>query len=294
MKKLVLKGIVTPLVTPFTTDASQEVNESVLREIIDFQLEGGVHALFVCGANGEGVYLSPDEIKKVTEVTVDQVNGKVPVITGVQPPDTRTAVALAKDAKECGGDGVAVLTPHYYPPTNEGLIEHYQQVAENADIPIMIYSLPRYSGYDPSPEVISDLANIENIVALKDCSHDIVKLAEEIELCKDRITILYGGFPLFLPILALGGHGCITGFENVLPRMHVDLFDAFQRGNFERARELYFQILPIVRIGPNPTNVKAALNILGFNVGFPRKPLLPAQSEKIKKLTKILTELQHM
>jgi 4-hydroxy-tetrahydrodipicolinate synthase len=292
MNKLNLEGIITPIVTPFSSDSSKSLNEPVFREIIDYQLDGGVHGIFTCGANGEGSYLSSQEFETATKVAVDHVQGKVPIITGVQPPDTRTAINLARLAKSVGADAIVILTPHYYHPTKEGIIGHYQQVAHAVDIPIMIYNLPRYAGYDLSPEVVSELANIENVVSIKDCSHDVMKIAEEIRLCRDRISIMYGGFPFFLPILAMGGHGCITGFSNVLPRMHVDLLNAFKVGDLDKAREIYYDILPLVRIGPNPVNVKAALELLGFEVGTPRQPLLPAESSTKKQLKSILANLK--
>lgn len=293
MKKPELKGIVVPMVTPFKSNGSQDVDEEKLRGLVNFLIDNGVHALIPCGGTGESVSLSPGENKRVIEITVGEVNGRVPVIGGAKSPGTRNSVNLARDAKDVGADGVMVIAPYYNKPiTEEGYYEHFKAVAEEVDIPVLVYNLPRIQGEDIPISVIVCLAELDNVIGLKNSTTNFIHIAEAIKICEEKkISYLQGQAQIFLPALILGAQGSVTSILNAVPAIFVDLYESFMRGDLDKARELHFKLLPLIKLGGSPVLVKAALEILGHPVGSPRKPLMPATENEKRKIRETLLTL---
>lgn len=292
MAKNKLHGILPPIVTPFTSDSKQEINEEALRAFINFLIENGVHGVIPCGGCGEYTYLSFEEHQTVTAITVDEVNGRVPVIAGACNSGTKNAVLLAKNAENCGADGVMVETPYNPTPTNGGIYQHYKTMAEAIDIPIMLYNyMPHTAGFDIDPSVVARLINDGIIQSIKNSTKDMYTISELIRLCTDKVAYLQGWGECLLPSLRLGGKGCITSHSNTAPQMHVELFEAFQRGDYNRAEQLHNQLLPLWKLGGSPVLVKEALTMMGHPVGPSRKPSLPATTQQKKKVKDILTGL---
>jgi len=293
MKISKLEGIVVPMVTPFKSNIEQEVDENKLRNLVNFLIDSGVHSLMPCGGTGESVSLSQEENRKIIEITVDEVNGRVPVIGGAKSPGTRNSVNLAKDAKNAGADIALIIGPYYNKPiTKDGYYEHFKTVAEEADIPILVYNLPRMHGEDIPIDVISRLAKLDNIIGLKNATSNLLHITEGIKICKENnISYMQGLAPLFLPSLFLGAQGSITSILNVVPTIFVDLYNSFRMGDMKKARELHFKLLPLMKLGGSSVTVKAALDIIGVPTGIPRKPLMPATDNEKKKIKDILTKL---
>jgi 4-hydroxy-tetrahydrodipicolinate synthase len=289
-----LKGIMPPVVTPFQDNTDQDVDVPRLRELTDFLLGEGVHGLVVCAGNGEGVHLSLEEKRKVTEVSVDRANGKVPVIVGVFATATALAVGEAKQAKDAGADAVLVTLPYYFHHSDEGLFQHFKSIAEKADIPVVIYNLRFFSGYDIEPRVVARLADVDNIVGIKLTTDNLWQIAEILRLCGDKMAVFAGNFDIMLHTMELGGKGCITGFINCLPALHIQLYEYLEQRDMKKATELYNRILPFWRIGPNAAKTKAVLNILGHKVGIPRRPLLPATADEQTRIREGLKALGYL
>lgn len=288
MKKLELRGVIPPVVTPFKYDKKQSVDEESLRETLEFLIENGVHGVVMCAAVGEGLYLSPDERRKVVGVSVDKVDGKVPVIATIWNAGTSDALKTAKEMKEIGAEAILAFAPYLHHPSDKGIFEHFRTLAEDADIAVVMYNNPRFCGYNINPEVIAKLAKIDNVTGIKETTHDLMNIVETIRLCKEDMAVIAGAFDLFLPMLYLGGAGCITGYINCLPRLHVNLFESFEKGDFKKAIETYYKILPLFKLGANPANVKEVLNMLGRDAGPPRMPLLPPEKEHKEDLRQAL------
>lgn len=291
MKKIRPEGIYIPMVTPFKDDASREIDDEALRDLINFLIDKGVQGLVPCGCTGEYMFLSKEEHQRVVEITVDEANGRVPIFAGAGNPGTKNAMNLAKHAKDVGADGVMVITPHREHPSDEGIYTHFDMIAEEVDVPVMIYNFPDVTGFDIPPHVVSRLADLNNIVALKESTHSFFHLAEIIRLCKDKITVLKGFSEDLLPALVVGAQGGISSAYNIVPDLMVDLYQSFMRGDVKRAREIHFKLMPLWGMGLSPSTIKEALNMLGRPIGPPREPLLPASQEEKRKLREILLNL---
>lgn len=286
-----LKGVIPPIVTPFESGNERRIDEQSLRRLIRFLMDNGVHGIFVCGGVGEGLFLRSHERKRVTEITVDEVNGHLPVIAGVWEPCTDTALDAMKQIEDIGADAVMVIAPYYYRLSDNEVLGHFKTLGQNSRVPVMIYNLTRFCGYEVKENVLKGLADIENIVGIKESTHDLKVIAENIKLCGRKLSVFAGGFEIFLPTLMLGGDGCITGFMNCIPRLHVELFESFERGDLRKSVELFYKIMPLWTLGANPAMVKEALNVLGFSIGHPRQPLYPVNEESRQRLREVLSVL---
>jgi 4-hydroxy-tetrahydrodipicolinate synthase len=293
MKRLELKGIIVPMVTPFRSDRDQEVDEQKLRSLVGFLVDSGVQGLMPCGGTGESVSLSPEENRRVIEITIDEANGRVPVIGGAKSPGTRNSVGLAADVKDAGADAALIIGPYYNKPiTEEGYYEHFRTVADEVDIPILVYNLPRMQGEDIPINVIARLTELDNVVGLKNATSNFIHISEAVKICKEKKKSYFQGEAhLFFPSLILGAQGSITSILNVVPSMFVDLYDSFMTGNIDKARELHFKLLSLMKLGGSPVVVKAALDILGVPVGYPRKPLMPVTEDEKRRIRDVLTNL---
>lgn len=292
MRKFGLKGIAVPMVTPFKSDKRQDVDEEKLRSLVNFLIDQGVHCLIPCGGTGESVRLSPEENKRVIEITVDETRRRVPVIGGAKSAGTRNSVDLAKGALEAGADGALVVGPYYDKHTEEGYYTHFKTVAEEVDIPILIYNLPRMHGEDLPLSVIARLAESDSFIGLKNSTENLLHITEAITICKEKgISYMQGQAALFLPCLHLGAQGSITSIVNAVPSIFVELYDSFVKGQWNRARELHFQMLPLFKLGGSPVTVKAALELIGHPMGPPRKPLLLANENQTARIKDALKKL---
>jgi len=295
MKKSKPYGIIVPTITPFKSNEEQDLDEEALRELVRYLLKSGVHGIFPCGGTGEFPLLSEEEHKKVIEIVIDEVKGKIPVIPGAGNAGTRNALRLAKLARDAGADAVVVLTPWFYSYNligYEGLYEHYKTIARGANLPVILYDEPPVCGYDIDPGLLARLADEANVVGIKEASHSLAHASQVIKTCGDKVTLISADGAQLLPHLIIGARANITAANNVAPKLFVELFESFMKGNIQRAREIYQDLIPLFSLCGPPANVKEALNMMGMSVGIPRKPLKPATKETKTKLKQVLKDLK--
>lgn len=275
MKKVIFKGAAVALVTPMNEDGS--VNYNKLKELVDQQIEGGTDAIVACGTTGEAATLDLDEHIEVIRKTVEFAAGRVPVIAGAGSNDTAFAVKTVELAEEVGVDGFLVVTPYYNKTSQAGLIAHFTKIAEATSLPIILYNVPSRTGVNIKPETYKELSKIENIVATKEASGDISAVAKIAHLCGDDLMIYSGNDDQIVPIMSLGGIGVISVLSNVCPKETHDICQYALDGNFKAAAELQVKYLPLIDAlfsDVNPIPVKEAFNIMGYEVGECRLPLI--------------------
>lgn len=273
MADLSLQGVFPALVTPFDKDGS--LNESALRNLVRY-LMPNVDGFVPVGTTGEFVYLSPEERRRVLEIVVEEARGQKPVIAGTGAASTRDAISFARDAQEAGADACLVVTPYFLHPSDKGIYQHFYEVARAVDIPIILYNIPQtVDAYLPR-RVVEDLADIPNVVAMKDSSGNLAYMMEILEYCGDRIKVLVGHDEIVVGALAAGASGMILASANVYPEIWQEVYRAIREGDVERAREFQRRVQKLSRIFVRyggAVAVKAALNMMGMKVGHPRKPL---------------------
>ena len=221
-----IKGIYTALVTPFR---DYDLDEKALEGLIGFQLRGGVNGIVPCGTTGEAATLSYEEHERVVELTVKYVNGAVPVVAGTGSNSTKETIELTASAKQVGADMCLLTTPYYNKPTQEGLYRHYKKVAEEVDIPLILYNIPGRTGINMMPETVARLAEIPTIIGIKEASGSLVQVADIYRMAKDKITIMSGDDNLFLPMMSVGARGVISVLSNAMPAELQRLYTAFLR-----------------------------------------------------------------
>jgi len=292
------KGIVTPIVTPFKNTANQEIDEAKLRVHINFLIENGVHGIFATSGTGEYFYLNEEEHKKQTEIIVDEVNGRVPVLAGAGSPGTQNAVEFAKSVEDIGADAVVVVGPYYgIPVYEEGIYLHYKTIGERTNIPVWVYNLTRVQPYgDISPEVIGRLANEGYIGGIKNSTSNMLHYSRMLMLTREKtqsgeFTPGIGPERFFLPFLLLGGKVNVATASNIAPNLHVQLFEAFEKDDVDKAKQAHFKLVPLWNFGASPAMVKEALKMLGHDCGVARFPLLPMPEDERKKLREVLDNL---
>ena len=268
------KGILPALVTPFTDDG-KELSEDRLRNLVNHCIELGVSGVVPCGTTGEFVNLTVDEKKRLIDIVVDEVNGRVVVVAGTGASGTDQALELTKYAKDAGADAALIVTPFYLKPTDRGIYEHFSTVATEVDLPIILYNIPQCTGVWLTWQMVEDLAEIPNIVGLKDSSGELKYILAVLEKVRDKINVMCGYDEVVLPSLAAGASGAILASANVIPDFWVDIYDSVQKGSLRKARELQFKIQKIARIiaKSGPVGTKEALNMMGIKVGPVRRPL---------------------
>jgi 4-hydroxy-tetrahydrodipicolinate synthase len=290
-----LKGVFPALITPFKKNG--EVDVEGFRSNIDFVIEGGVSGIVPCGCTGEAATLNFNEQKMLLEIAVDQANGRVPVIGGSGSNNTKEAVELTKYAKEAGADAAMLITPYYNKPGDAGQLLHYRTIAENVDIPIILYNVPSRTGVNMRPQIVAELAKVDNIVGIKEASGNIGQVAEIVELTrgnKKHFTVLSGDDNLTIPIMSVGGEGVVSVAANILPKEVSDMIRYQANCEVKKALDLYYKLSPIMRglfIETNPIPVKAAANMLGLAAGPMRPPLTTMSEDNQKKLQAMLTAL---
>ena len=286
------KGSIVAIVTPFINGA---VDVETLRQLVEFQIEGGTDAIVPCGTTGEASTLDYDEHLLVVKTVVDQVKKRVPVIAGTGSNSTAEAIELTQLAKEAGVDGCLLVTPYYNKPTQEGLYLHYKAVAEAVAIPQILYNVPGRTGVNMLPETVARLAPIKNIVAIKEATGSLQQASEVLALCGDQLDVLSGDDFITFPMMACGAKGVISVLANIMPKAVGDLTDAFYAGDLDKARKLHLETLKISNamfIESNPVPVKTALRLMGKCSDEVRLPLCPMSAANKAKLEAILKEYQ--
>jgi 4-hydroxy-tetrahydrodipicolinate synthase len=281
-------GSIVALVTPFKDGL---VDYDKLGELVEYHIENGTNGILPCGTTGESPTLSHDEHGKVIGKVIEIAKGRIPVIAGTGSNNTSEALSLTKHAKKAGADGALMITPYYNKPTQEGLYEHYKVIAEEVDIPIIIYNVPSRTGVSITPETVARLYEIKNIVAIKEASGNIDQTSQILNLCD--ITVLSGDDSLTLPIMSVGGKGVVSVVANILPGEVSEMVSSFLNGELEKSQKMHKSLFPICRamfIETNPISVKTAMKLLGRINGEMRLPLCKMSDEHEKQLQKVLRE----
>ncbi len=278
MKKPIFEGMATALVTPITESG---IDYEAFGKLIDWQIDEGIDGLVVCGTTGEGSTLTDAEHKEAIKFAVEKTNKRVPVIAGTGSNDTAYALELTKYACEAGVDAVLVVTPYYNKATQNGLIKLFTQIADVATAPVILYDVPSRTGVSLEPKTVAELAKHPNINAIKAACGNISKIAEMAALCGDEINIYSGNDDQVVPIMSLGGKGCISVLSNVLPKESSLMCKKFASGDVKGARDMQLKYLPLINAlfsEVNPIPVKAAMAKMGFCEDYLRLPLTPMET----------------
>lgn len=284
------KGSIVAIVTPFKNG---EIDEEKLRELVEFQIENGTDGIVPCGTTGEASTLDYQEHDRVVEIVVHQANKRVPVIAGTGSNSTKEAIEITEHAKRAGADGALLITPYYNKPSQEGLYRHYKTVAEAVALPQVLYNVPGRTAVNMLPQTVARLAEIPNIVAIKEATGSLLQASEIIALCGDKIDVISGDDFITFPLMACGGVGVISVTANIMPKEVADMVDFFNAGNMEGARQLHLKLLKISNamfIETNPVPVKTALGFMGKCFDDVRLPLAPMTEENNAKLAGIMKE----
>ena len=288
------EGTGTALVTPFKKDGS--IDETALRRLVDFQVKGGVDALIPVGTTGESPNLSHAEYERVFEVVKEQARGKVKIFGGAGSNSTRTAIEHAKLVKKTGLDAALIVGPYYNKPTQEGYFQHYRAIAEAVDIPIIVYNVPGRTGGNIEAATTLRLAEeIPTIIAVKEASGNFAQVMEIARNKPKHFSLLSGDDAITLPLVSVGGDGCISVVANEVPRDFSDMVRACLKGKWDRARELHNKLLPLMNVNfieSNPIPVKAALAMMGMIEEVYRLPLVQISEKNREKLRSILASLK--
>ena len=285
-------GCGTALVTPFT--ASGAVDEPRVRALAARQIEGGVHFLAPCGTTGESPTLSAAEHRRVVELVVETAAGRVPVLAGAGGYDTRAVVAQAQEMRRAGADGVLSVTPYYNRPTPEGLYRHYRAIADGVDLPLVVYNVPGRTGCNVDPVTLCRLAEIPNVVGVKEASANLEQMCEICRAVPDGFNVLAGDDLFTAPLMAVGGAGVVSVVANEVPAEMARLVSAARADDFAAARRIHTRLLPLMRINfveTNPIPVKAAMARLGLLDLHYRLPLAAPQPASLEKIVQVLEEL---
>ena len=286
-------GTFTALVTPFRNG---EVDVEALEGMVEFQIQHGVSGLVPCGTTGETPAMSEAEDRVVVGTVVRIANGRVPIIAGTGSNSTDMAIKYTKMAQEVGADGSLQVAPYYNKPTQEGLYRHFAAIAESTELPLVLYNIPGRTGVTISADTMARLAEIPNIVGVKDSTLSMNMISDVIRLCGEEFDVLSGDDPMTLPLVALGGRGVISVASNVAPGAVSDMVRAVLEGDWERGRELHYELLPLFRalfVETNPIPVKTAASLLGLCSDEMRLPLVPMEGENLRALQETLDRSAH-
>lgn len=290
VKSEMFNGAYTAMITPF--GRNEGIDEEGLRSLVKFQIKKGIHGLVPTGTTGECSTLSHEEHNRVVDLVMDAANGKVPVIPGTGSNSTREALMLTRHAKEAGADGVLLVVPYYNRPSQAGLYAHFKKLAEEIDIPQIIYNIPSRTGVNLLPETLAKLAKLKNVAGVKEASGDMKQVAKIIELTRgEDFSVMSGNDSDTLEIMKLGGTGVISVASNIVPDKVAKLVESFRSGDVKTAEKLDRELAPLYKalfIESNPVPVKMAMNWMGMAAGKPRLPLVELEPENQEKLRKVL------
>ena len=277
MKTPIFEGMASAIITPLN---EKGIDYELFAKLIEWQIAEGIDGLVVCGTTGEGATLTDEEHKSAIEFMVKQVAGRVPVIAGTGSNDTAYAVELTKHASLMGVDGVLTVTPYYNKATQKGLIKSFTQIADASSVPVILYNVPSRTGVNIAPKTVLELSKHPNINAIKEASGDISQIAEIAHLCGDNINIYSGNDDQVVPIMSLGGKGCISVLSNLLPKETSEMCRLFREGDVKAAARLQLKYIPLINAlfsEVNPIPVKAAMAKMGFCEDYLRLPLTPME-----------------
>ena len=283
------RGAFVAIVTPFIDG---QLDEQGLKDLIEFQIAGGTHGIVPCGTTGESATMSHDEHHRVVELTIATVAGRVPVLAGTGSNSTSETIELTKHAKTAGADGALVITPYYNKPSQEGLYQHFKAVAEAVDIPMILYNVPSRTSIDMAAATVARCALIDNIVGIKEATADMNRACDVISRCPSDFAVMSGDDFTSMALVLLGGTGVISVTSNVHPKGMSDLMNAALAGDVARAREIQYQLFPLMGsmfFDTNPVPAKKALELMGkIKSGAPRQPLWEIGADALERMTVVL------
>jgi 4-hydroxy-tetrahydrodipicolinate synthase len=285
-------GCGTAMVTPFRKDLS--LDEDALRRLIRRQIAGGINFLVPCGTTGESPTLTHEEHLRVVAITLEEAKGKVPILAGAGGYDTRKVIEMAREIERMGADGILSVTPYYNKPTQEGLYHHYKAIASAISLPIILYNVPPRTNVNVDPATLRRLAEIENIIGVKEASGNIAQITQVIQQTPEEFIVLSGDDAVTLPIVAMGGRGIISVASNEIPAQMTRLAQLCLSGDFAGARALqrtYTPLLDVNFIETNPVPVKAGMAEMGLLEPVWRLPLVPPRVENLAKIRSVLESL---
>ena len=279
-----LKGAITAIITPFKNN---RINYLKMEELIEFQIENNIDGLVVCGTTGESSTLSEQEKKKLIKFTVDKVNGRIPVIAGTGSNDTKKALKMSKYAEDVGANYLLLVSPYYNKTTKQGIIKHYEHIADNTSIPSIMYNVPSRTGLNIDTDAIIELSEHPNILGIKEASGDITKSIKIISETHDDFLVFSGNDDIIVPMLSIGSSGVISVLSNIMPKETHDMCTYYEKGDIEKAKSLQLMLSDLISklfIEVNPIPIKEAMNLLGFNVGNTRLPLVNMSKKNVDLL----------
>ena len=291
LKKTIFKGSGVAIITPMNEDGS--INFEEMGKLIDFHLSNNTDAIIVCGTTGESATLTSEEHSNLIKFTVERVNKRIPVIAGTGSNNTNHAIELSKQAEKLGADALLVVTPYYNKTSQTGLVKHYFAIADEVNIPIILYNFPSRTGCNIKAETYVELAKHKNIVAVKEASGNISAVAEIAAKCGDSLDIYSGNDDQIVPLLAMGGKGVISVLSNVAPRQTHEICENFFKGDIQKSCQMQLDAIPLINAlfcEVNPIPVKAALNMMGREAGPLRLPLTEMEPQNQERLKKAMQE----
>jgi 4-hydroxy-tetrahydrodipicolinate synthase len=288
-----IQGTGTALVTPFKKNGA--VDESALRKFVDWQIKNKIEFLVPCGSTGEAATMTRGERRRVIEIVIEQANGRVPVAAGTGTNSTLDTIQLTKDAAQAGAEYVLLVGPYYNKPTQEGYYQHFKAIAEECDVKIILYNIPGRTGSNILPETILRIAELKNVVGIKEASNNLEQVMQIIKYRPAKFSVLSGEDSWTLPVIASGGDGVISTISNEVPKEFGDLTRFALQGNFAKSKDMHYKLFNLMRanfIETNPIPVKAALTMMGMIDENYRLPLLKMGKENKEKFKKVLKELK--
>lgn len=290
-----INGTITALITPFIND---EIDEEGFAENIRFQIVSGINGILPLGTTGESPTISSSERKRIISLAVQNAHGKVPVWVGTGANCTRETIEITKQAKDLGADVALIVTPYYNKPTQEGIFRHFEAIAENIDIPVVVYNIPGRSGVNIETTTLVRIAELPNIIGVKEASGSVSQAGDVIQTIARKnanFSVLSGDDGLTLPMMALGAVGVVSVVSNLIPAEIVSLVNAASQGNYDLAREIHYQLLPLFKtafIETNPIPIKAAMNLCGMPAGECRLPLCEMTAANLNTLRQVFFQMQ--
>jgi len=284
------EGSMVALVTPFKKG---KVDDKKLAELVGFHMKNGTSGIVPCGTTGESATLSYEEHERVIEVVIEAANKKIPVIAGTGSNSTAEALMLTRHAKKAGADASLQVSPYYNKPTQEGLYRHFKTIAEEVDLPMIVYNIASRTGVNIEPETMARISKVKNIAGVKESSGSLEQMSRIRYLCGDKFNLISGDDALTLPLLAIGGIGVISVVNNIVPRDVADMVAKFKKGDLEGARKLHYKLLPLIKaifIETNPIPVKTAMSLMGMIEPDLRLPLCSMSEANLEKLKQALKD----
>ncbi|ACD24422.1 4-hydroxy-tetrahydrodipicolinate synthase [Clostridium botulinum] len=286
----VFEGSGVAIVTPFNNEG---VNYDKLKDLLEWHIKEGTDSIVICGTTGEATTMTENEKKTVIKFAVDVINNRIPVIAGTGSNNTLSAIEMSRYAESVGVDAILVITPYYNKTSQKGLFKHFKAVNDSVNIPIILYNVPSRTGVNITPKALVQIAELKNIVAIKEASGNISQIMEMKSLCKDKIDIYSGNDDQIVPIMSLGGKGVISVLANIIPNEVHTLTKKCLEGKFDEALDIQLNRLKLTNalfIETNPIPVKTAMNLMGFEVGSLRLPLCEMEDSNLDTLKTILKE----